>query len=75
MQQLLTPEMLEKIGHLLYGSQWQADLARALNIKTRSIRYWMEGEKDIPQTLINDLIPLLEQNMYEILEMLKIIKS
>lgn len=73
---MITIELLKKIGETLYGSQWQGDLAKALGLKdSRSVRYWVSGERPIPSSLKSELINLLESNLLERQELIKILKS
>lgn len=43
----MTPEELREIGESIYGPRWQAKLARALPVSTRTIRYWLSGKREI----------------------------
>ncbi|SPL72669.1 helix-turn-helix domain-containing protein [Acinetobacter stercoris] len=63
----MTPEQLQLAGSLLYGNQWQTDLARALEIDSRRIRDWLSGRRPIPVGIWNEVISLLEQNSVDTL--------
>ncbi|ENW81326.1 hypothetical protein F909_02617 [Acinetobacter sp. ANC 3929] len=58
----LTPEQLKQAGELLYGNQWQSDLARAINVDSRRIRQWISGQRPIPVGLWQEIIELLKNN-------------
>jgi DNA-binding transcriptional regulator YdaS (Cro superfamily) len=38
-------ELLHRAGELLYGQDWQSELARALGISPRSVQRWVAGER------------------------------
>lgn len=70
----MTPEQLQMAGSLLYGNQWQTDLARALGIDSRRIRDWLSGRRPIPVGIWNEVISLLEQNSTDTLSYAKKLK-
>ncbi len=43
----MTPDQIREIGESLYGPRWQAKLARALTVSTRTVRYWLSGKRKI----------------------------
>jgi hypothetical protein len=43
----MTSGELRTIGERLYGPRWQTKLARALPVSTRTVRYWLSGERAI----------------------------
>jgi DNA-binding transcriptional regulator YiaG len=45
----MTADELRSIGEKLYGTLWQAKLARALPVNTRTIRSWLSGRREIPE--------------------------
>lgn len=54
------PTELAMIGEMLFGGQWQTDLAKAINISdARRIRAWMAGERKIPAAVWHDIAALL----------------
>lgn len=59
----LTTNQLTAIGVALYGTQWQSDLARALNVDSRRVRQWLNNERPIPEWLPNELNVLLSKNI------------
>jgi len=40
----MTPSDLETIGRLLYGLQWQGQLARNIGVTDRTVRNWLDGK-------------------------------
>nr|WP_276591270.1 transcriptional regulator [Moraxella bovis] len=49
------------MGTALYGTQWQSDLARALNVDSRRVRQWLKEERPIPDWLDDELKVLLNE--------------
>lgn len=54
----MTPDLLSECGRLLYGEQWQAPLARDLDINRRTIRRWLSADQTIPGRLAGELAQL-----------------
>ena len=44
-----------QIGRALFGSHWQADLARALDVNVRTVRRWGAGQEAPPPGVWRDL--------------------
>jgi len=44
----LSADELRAIGELLYGEHWQSDLARALDVGPRTVRFWAAGDPRRP---------------------------
>lgn len=59
----MTKDTLIQIGQVLYGTQWQSDMARALNIDSRRIRQWLACERPLPDWLDDELKMLLSDNI------------
>lgn len=59
----MTKEQLTEIGQALYGTQWQSDLARALNIDSRRVRQWLNDERPLPDWLGGELKVMLTDNI------------
>lgn len=59
---MMTIEQLEQAGRLLYGDQWQSNLARDFNIDSRRIRQWLTGDRHIPDWVYDEIVVLLESN-------------
>lgn len=55
----LTPATLARAGELLYGSWWQSELARALDVGPRRVREWLAGERSIPPGIWPEIAALL----------------
>jgi hypothetical protein len=58
----MTPEQLKNAGELLFGNQWQSDLARALDVDSRRIRDWLQERRPIPMGVKSEVIELLFKN-------------
>lgn len=58
----MTPEQLKNAGELLFGNQWQSDLARALDVDSRRIRDWLQERRPIPVGVKSEVIELLCKN-------------
>ncbi|EJB8464318.1 TPA: transcriptional regulator [Acinetobacter baumannii] len=58
----MTPEQLRQAGELLYGTQWQTDFARAIDVDARRVRQWLSGDRPIPKGLWTEVIELLNSN-------------
>lgn len=59
-------EQLERAGRLLYGDQWQANLARDFNIDSRRIRQWLSGDRSISDWVEIAVMRLLKNNQSQI---------
>lgn len=55
------------IGTALFGTQWQEDMARALGISGRSVRYWLAG-RQIPAGVWRDLLAVIDRKRRELAE-------
>lgn len=62
----MTPALLERIGQALYGPQWIAPLARALDNNQRTVVRWVSEYSDMPAGLADDLRLLLERRTDEL---------
>lgn len=58
----MTTNELRQAGELLYGSQWQSDLARALEVDARRVRDWLQERRPIPIGVKREIIQLLGKN-------------
>lgn len=65
-QGALSPALLERIGQALYGPQWIAPLARALDNNQRTVARWVSEYSDMPDGLADDLRLLLERRTDEL---------
>lgn len=44
----MTVAEFRALGALLWGSQWQSAMARALGVDPRTVRRWAAGDRAIP---------------------------
>lgn len=62
----MTPALLERVGHALYGEFWAAPLAFDLDVQKNTLRKWAAGKSRIPPGLADELHTLLAERMGEI---------
>ncbi len=72
----MTPELLRRVGDMLYGAGWQRALARGLgplhpkkareSIDDRLVRRWASGERPIPGWVATAAIGMLDSAEAEI---------
>lgn len=66
----LTPDHLRRAGEALYGSTWQSELARSLNVGARRVREWLAGDRRPSAGVWSDIKALLRQRGDEALAVL-----
>ena len=66
--------LLTLIGKALYGDQWQSDMARALDINPRTVRYWV-AKGEVPASVWPELEQLCLDRMPKLLEAIASIKA
>lgn len=52
---------LIQVGEALYGPRFQRELAEALGVNERTMRRWVAGEFEPPDSLKADLLRLLKE--------------
>lgn len=57
---------INKIGQALYGDNWRAPLAKALDVNERTVRRWADGEFEVNPKIIPELIKLIDQNIMQL---------
>ena len=67
----MTINQLTIAGQLLYGDQWQANLARSLNVDVRRIRHWTAGTRPISDFVDKEVRQLLIDKQKKIDDLLK----
>ena len=70
----MNKELLIKTGEAAFGANWQTDLAKKLEVSARSIRYWVSGERQVPN-LNNELVVLLNERKAKIDSVISELKS
>ncbi len=55
-------------GRTLYGSTWQTDLARALDVSPRALRYWVAG-RAMPPDMPKRLLVVIARREHELREL------
>lgn len=68
-------EQLEQAGRLLYGDQWQSNLARDLKIDSRRIRQWVSGERSVSDWVLVEIQALLDKKQFNINQFLSTINK
>jgi hypothetical protein len=69
MTQIKTPaEMLSEIGETLHGRDWQAPLARDLDMDRKNLQRWMSGHTELrpEHGAFDDALELLRKRADEI---------
>lgn len=56
----MTPALLAAAGTLLYGPEWQAPMARDLDVADRTVRRWAAGQSRVPPGVADDLAGRLD---------------
>ena len=59
-QPQMTPTLLREAGESLYGARWQSELSRDLDVSDRTLRRWLAGVNDVPETLRAELRALAQ---------------
>ena len=67
----MTIDQLITAGQLLYGDQWQANLARSLNVDVRRIRHWTAETRPISDFVDKEVRQLLIDKQKKIDDFLK----
>ena len=60
----LGSNLLQRCGEALYGSRWQSELARDLDISDRTMRRWIADAP--PDGACNDLRQICDRRLKEI---------
>ena len=59
-------ETLRELGHLLYGRNFVAPLARDLGVNPRNLQRMLAGTKPIPENIPLELVPLVRNRVAHI---------
>ncbi len=62
----MTPELFTRIGVALHGHWWQNDLAEALNVSSKSVQRYANGERKIPVEIATNLSILIAGRILEL---------
>lgn len=57
------PLSLSQVGRALYGHEWQTDLARALGLSARTVRYWAQTGR-VPASRWNEIAALVRLRQF-----------
>lgn len=56
-------DLLVKTGEALFGSRWQSELARKIDVSDRTVRRWVAGADDLPPGVAMDLLRLVTDKL------------
>jgi hypothetical protein len=59
-------DLFIEIGQALYGHQWQNDMARALDVGPRTLRYWVSGGRPLPEGIYGELADLMADRIHDL---------
>jgi hypothetical protein len=59
----MTPDLLREAGQALYGSTWQSDMARGLDVAVRTVQRWASGASAIPASVAGELRALGDERI------------
>lgn len=59
-------DLLVKTGEALFGSRWQSDLARELDVSDRTVRRWVANADSLPPGVAMDLLRLVTNKLGEL---------
>lgn len=62
----MRPDLFTRIGVALYGQWWQADMAEALNVSTKSVQRYASGDRRVPVEIATNLSILLAGRIVEL---------
>ncbi|KAA8385465.1 hypothetical protein FOH24_10495 [Acetobacter tropicalis] len=55
--------LIHRVGRALYGTEWQSDMARDLNINLRTIQRYAAGTTPPPAGVMSDLSGIIEDRI------------
>lgn len=67
----MTPEFLGRCGKALFGTSWQSELSRALNVSDRTVRRWAAGTSPVPESVAEEIAKLLSERGADIEALLR----
>lgn len=62
---------IHEIGEALYGSHWQSELARALNMSDRHMRRLAAGDAQLTEGMLDDIGKIARERKTDIAALLK----
>jgi predicted transcriptional regulator len=75
MQPISPAGLIHQVGTALFGSNFQHDLATALDVNRRTVARWVSGEIEPRAGVWSDLLRLIEARRVELGELVKIVAS
>lgn len=64
-----SPDLIAEAGQLLFGSQWQSDLAAALKVSRRAVQRWRVGDDEPRPGVWTDIAALVDARISELRRM------
>lgn len=60
----MSADELGVIGRFLFGTYWQSQLARAIAVNPRRVRYWKSGQKPISEKRAKQIAELFQRRHF-----------
>lgn len=67
--------IIADIGQALWGTQWQTDMAKALDVSDRTVRRWVAGTTPIPRGIYADLIRVMTERQADLDDLIERAKA
>jgi len=68
-------ELIAAAGPAMFGGQWKAGLARALNVTDRTINRWLGGRVEPRSGVFADLLGVLRQRREELTRLIEAVEA
>lgn len=62
----MNPKQLSRICEIIYGGRWQTALAKDCAVSSRTVRWWVSGDRKIPDDMKEKLIVVLKEKLVKI---------
>ena len=72
---MTTRVLIIKTGEALYGARYQSELADNPNVNERTMRRWVAGDSEPPETVLIDLLELINARGAELRSVERLIKG
>jgi len=56
-------EVLTRVGRALWGEEWRNAMAAALDVKPRTVRYWLSGRFVVSVGVCDELAGLIDRQL------------
>lgn len=68
-------DLIIRVGHALYGDNWQAPLARDLGVHRDTVQDWRQGRSKPRAGVFADLLQIVEKRREVMLGLVKEVKQ